>query len=315
LNRIDRLHAILTHLQSKKKVTAEEIADRFSISLRTVYRDVKALEESGIPIIGESGIGYSIMEGYRLPPVMFTREEAGALMMGAKLAEQFADSSVKKHYESALYKIKAVLRLPDKEFVDSLTSQISIYRGRMPVDEFPQQYLPQLQKALVEKTVLCMEYYSSYKEEYTSREVEPIGLCYYSSSWHLVAWCRMRNDYRDFRISRIKKLSEKEESFQSARHPSIQEYLTQVRSEAQLQEIVVNIKKEVAKYIGEQKYLYGYVSEEVCGNCIRMKFLSSFPEYLGRWLLSYTDAATVQSPDSFKTVMETLTGELRNIYP
>jgi len=315
LNRLDRLHAILTHLQSKKKVTAEEIADRFSISLRTVYRDVKTLEQSGIPIIGESGIGYSVMEGYRLPPVMFTREEAGALMMGAKLAEQFADNSVKKHYESALFKIKAVLRLPDKEFVDSLTSQISIYRGRMPLDEFPQQYLPQLQKALVDKKVIHIEYYSSYKEEFTSREVEPIGLCYYASSWHVVGWCRMRNDYRDFRISRIKKLIEKEETFDASRHPSIQDYINQIRSESELQEIAVNIKKEVAKYIPEQKYLYGFVSETKCGDMVQMKFLTGYPEYLGRWLLMYTDSVTVESPDTFKKLMCTLTGELKNIYP
>ena len=73
MNRIDRLHAILTHLQSKRLVTAQEIADRFDISLRTVYRDVKALDESGVPVIGEAGTGYTIMEGYRLPPVMFSR--------------------------------------------------------------------------------------------------------------------------------------------------------------------------------------------------------------------------------------------------
>src|SRR5688572_29301370 len=105
MNRIDRLHAILTHLQSKKKVTAQDIADRFNISLRTVYRDVKALEESGVPVIGEAGIGYSVMEGYRLPPVMFTQEEASALIMGAKLAEKFTDHSVRKHFDAALYKI------------------------------------------------------------------------------------------------------------------------------------------------------------------------------------------------------------------
>jgi predicted DNA-binding transcriptional regulator YafY len=108
LNRIDRLHAILTHLQSKRKVTAQQIADRFSISLRTVYRDVKALEESGVPVIGEAGTGYTIMEGYRLPPIMFTQEEAAALLMGGKLAQQMTDDSVQKNYEDAMYKIQAV---------------------------------------------------------------------------------------------------------------------------------------------------------------------------------------------------------------
>src|ERR1700733_12245085 len=104
MNRIDRLHAILTHLQSKRKVTAQEMAHRFRISLRTVYRDVKSLEESGVPVIGEAGSGYTIMEGYRLPPVMFTREEASALLLGSKPAEQFSDGSVRRHFEAALFK-------------------------------------------------------------------------------------------------------------------------------------------------------------------------------------------------------------------
>src|SRR5215211_2929075 len=121
MNRIDRLAAILIQLQSRRLVKARDIAEKFSISLRTVYRDVKALEESGVPVIGEAGSGYTIMEGYRLPPVMFTQEEASALLMGAKLAEQLTDASVKKHYDGAMFKIKAILRTTDKEYVNQLT--------------------------------------------------------------------------------------------------------------------------------------------------------------------------------------------------
>src|SRR6201994_1288718 len=141
MNRIDRLHAILTHLQSKKKVTAQEMADRFNISLRTVYRDVKALDESGVPVIGEAGSGYTIMEGYRLPPVMFTQEEASALLLGAKLAEQFTDGSVKRHFNAALFKIKAVLRTDDKEYVDSLTDSVAVISRYAPEADSSRQYL------------------------------------------------------------------------------------------------------------------------------------------------------------------------------
>src|SRR5678816_2613752 len=120
MNRIDRLAAILIQLQSRPLVKAQDIATKFSISLRTVYRDVKALEESGVPVIGEAGSGYTIMEGYRLPPVMFTQEEASALLLGAKLAEYLSDESIKKHFNAALFKIKAVLRTSDKEHMDQL---------------------------------------------------------------------------------------------------------------------------------------------------------------------------------------------------
>src|SRR6187431_1705999 len=141
MNRIDRVTAILIQLQSKRVVKAQEIADRFAVSLRTVYRDIKTLDEAGIPIIGEAGSGYSIMEGYRLPPVMFTQEEAGALLMGAKLAERLTDDSVIKNYTSALYKIKAVLRGDDKAHVEALTDQIEILSSRIPKDESSHPFL------------------------------------------------------------------------------------------------------------------------------------------------------------------------------
>jgi predicted DNA-binding transcriptional regulator YafY len=224
MNRIDRFHAILTQLQSKKLVKAQEIADRFHISLRTVYRDVKALEESGIPIIGEAGSGYSMMEGYRLLPVMFTQEEASALLLGSKLAAQLTDASVQKHYEEALYKIKAVLRTGDKDYVDELSNNIEIVLPAIPQNENTNRHLTALQKAIAEKAVVFIRYSSSYnKTETTERLVEPIGLVHYSQAWHLIGWCRLRNSYRDFKVNRIERLQLKEESFGYVQHKSLQE--------------------------------------------------------------------------------------------
>ncbi|HEY6899718.1 MAG TPA: YafY family protein, partial [Puia sp.] len=236
MNRIDRLHAILTHLQSKKKVTAQEMADRFNISLRTVYRDVKALDESGVPVIGEAGTGYTIMEGYRLPPVMFTREEASALLLGAKLAEQFTDGSIKRHFNAALFKIKAVLRSTDKEYVDSLTEHIEIITRYSPDNESPQQFLSLLQQAVVHKYIVHLHYRSNKKEEVTQRDVEPIGLLHYGSAWHLIAWCQLRQGYRDFRLSRMLGVTLDSKTFDPGTHPSIRQYIEQIMAESDLQE-------------------------------------------------------------------------------
>ena len=313
MNRIDRLHAILTHLQSKKRVTAQEVADRFSISLRTVYRDVKAIEESGVPVIGEAGSGYSIMEGYRLPPVMFTQEEAAALLLGGKLAEQRTDASLKKHIEAAMFKIKAVLRSSDKEHVDQLSDHIAIYQNRRPLDDSSGQHLAALQKTIVDKRVIFIRYFSN-NEEVTERLVEPIGLWYYGDAWHVIGWCRLRGGYRDFRVSRIQRLQVKDEGFQNSPHPSLQEYIESIVAASDLREVVISFKKEVARYLNVQRYYYGYVKEEIVGDCVRMQFLTSSLEFVARWLLMYTNAVTIESPAELSTVMHELIGEINNHY-
>jgi len=115
MNRIDRLFGILTLLQSKKYVPAEKIAEKFRISIRTVYRDVKALCEQGIPVSFEPNRGYFVVQGYFLPPVSFNTEEANALLLMETMVQGFADKSILQHYSSALLKVKNVMRSKEKE--------------------------------------------------------------------------------------------------------------------------------------------------------------------------------------------------------
>lgn len=314
MNRIDRLHAILTHLQSKKRVTAQEIADRFNMSLRTVYRDIKALDESGVPVIGEAGSGYTIMEGYRLPPVMFTQEEAAALLLGGKLAAHMTDASVKKHFETALFKIKAVLRTNDKEQMDMLSDHIEIIRSRIPEEEAPSQHLSALQKAIADKRSIFILYHSNYNEEVSERIIEPIGLCHYSANWHLIGWCRLRNGYRDFRVSRIKRLQLKDEQFDISVHPSLQDYIKTMASSHALHEVVLRFDKDVVKYMQNQKYWYGFVREEEEKDFIRMHFVTGSLQGLARWLLMFTNAVRVESPDTLLTMMQEYSAEIKDHY-
>lgn len=315
MNRIDRLHAILVHLQSKKRVTGQEIADRFGISLRSVYRDVKALEESGVPVIGEAGIGYSIMEGYRLPPIMFTQEEATALLMGVKLTEKFTDDLTRRQIENALFKIKSVLRTPDREHLETLAESVVVATSRIPIDDRFNKFLGELQNAIVAGLVVNLCYHTPYRENEaeTTRDIEPFGLCYYSQAWHCFAWCRMRGDYRDFKLSRIRDLRLTGQTFSRDQHPSVSEYVEKmVRQNNDVQEIKVLFNPKVARYLGEQKYYFGYVSQETVGDKLRMTFLTGHPEYMARWVLSFTDSAEVESPDSFKELILKLFKQLQN---
>lgn len=222
MNRIDRLIAILTTLQSKKFVSADFIADKYEISKRTVYRDLKALGEIGVPIAFEDGRGYSISQGFFLPPVLLTSEEANALVFISSLSEKFADKTTKKHIENALNKIKAVLRTADKGKADNLQSQIKIYNPT--TTEEPTDFLTEIQYSITNKTELEIEYINN-SSEHSNRIIEPIGLTFYSNQWHLIAWCRTRNAYRDFKVNRISKLTNRQEPFKKQNHYDINDYI------------------------------------------------------------------------------------------
>jgi predicted DNA-binding transcriptional regulator YafY len=225
MNRIDRLFGILTLLQSRKFVPAEKIAEKFGISVRTVYRDVKALCEQGIPVSFEQNRGYFVVQGFFLPPVSFNATEANALLLTEALAYGFADKSIQEHYTSALNKIKAVMRNSDKEKLESLTENIKLQLpARLNQDS---GYLSQIQLSITERTVMVLQYISQ-SEQTSSREIEPIGLVFYAFSWHLIAWCHLRNDYRDFKVSRIQGLRSSGNPFRKQDHIPLSDYMKEL---------------------------------------------------------------------------------------
>lgn len=314
MNRIDRLTAILIQLQTKKVVKAEEIADRFEISLRTVYRDVKALMEAGVPIGSEAGKGYFVVDGYHLPPVMFTQTEASALMMAGKLVEKMTDKSIQYQFESALNKIRAVLHDEEKEHLENLQAHIEVQTPRGEAD-LQETFLTDIQKAVVARQVLVLDYFSSYNEELTSREVEPIGLFYYGSAWHLIAWCRMRNGYRDFRTDRIRKLRNSGNAFDGRNLLSLKEYLaTVMESNREMFRVVILLEKQVARFIGNSKYNYGFVSEEESDGKIRMTFLTGHLQFVCRWLLTFGNRVEIESPEEAREIVVHLIDELNQHY-
>jgi len=317
MNRIDRLTAILIHLQTKRIVKAEEISDRFEISLRTVYRDVKALMEAGVPIGSEAGKGYFIVDGFHLPPVMFTQEEASAMLMASKLVEKMTDKSVQKTYESALLKIKSVLRDTEKDHLENLQEYIKVFNSPPGKhNDFPDHFLTDIQKAVVSKNVLKLDYHSNHQGELTIREVEPIGLFYYSFAWHLIAWCRLRNGYRDFRTDRIKNMVVTEHTFDARSLYTLQEYFHSLQqANHDMQQIVVIYDKPLEGYIKNSRYYHGFVSEEDLGNTVRMSFMTGNLKSFCRGLLMSGSTVEIESPEEAKVFMRELVEELVMHYP
>lgn len=316
MNRIDRISAILILLQTKKIIKSYEIADRFNISIRTVYRDIRALEGAGIPVGSEAGTGYFLCEGYHLPPVMFTKEEASSLLTAEKLVEKFTDTSINRHYKSALDKIKSVLSGKEKDFLENLDSHIKIlYAEPTPREDFPNNFLTDIQQALAQKQTIVIDYLALYNDKITkNRTIEPIGLCYYGFAWHLIGFCKLRNDYRDFRMDRIMKLTITDKRYDIKNKKTLKEYWEELSRTTDLEPVIVRFDKSIKSFLERPKYYYGFVDEKDAGTQVDMYFLVDSLSYIGRWLLMHGNKAKIIKPESLKTIMKELVKELNNHY-
>jgi len=315
MNRLDRLQAILTTLQSKRIVRAEELANRFEVSLRTIYRDMRALEAGGVPIGAEAGLGYYIGEGYRVPPVMFTREEARALLVAGKMVDRFTDETIGRHFKDALTKVRSVLDMERKDELDSLEKDIVIspfiYQKPMNTGSL---HFDNIQKALTDSFVLEIEYFSRGKGEETKRSVEPIGLTYYADNWHLIGWCRLRKDYRDFRLDRIARLQVLPEKYKRFKHPRLKEYLESLVNETELEICTIQVDESIHQHLEGMKYRMGLIREEKKGPVYEMHFASYNMESIARFALMLGKNVQMAEPQALRNRIAELVTELANRY-
>lgn len=217
--RLSRLAAILTQLQTNRLLTSTVLAKKFGVSIRTIYRDIKALEQAGVPILMEDGKGYSLMEGYRIPPVMFTEAQANALITAEQLVLKNKDTSFIKDYTEAIDKIKAVLKYHQKDKVNLLAERTRFDQNNNR--ERNSSNLSDLQFALTNFLLTKIEYINE-QNQTSSRLIEPFALLS-TENWLLIAYCRLRKEFRFFRLDRIKKMEILTETFEPHKM-TLQEY-------------------------------------------------------------------------------------------
>ena len=222
VNRLSRLTAILIRFQTKKIVTASELSQKFQVSKRTIYRDIKALEKAGVPILTVEGKGYALMEGYRIPPIMFTEKQANALILAEQLVLKNKDASFIKDYSEAIDKIKSILRYNIKDKANLLADRTQF--NEVINQERNSNNLSDLQNALTNYKLVEIEYINK-EGVATNRLIEPFALLS-AENWYLVAWCRLRKEFRFFRLDRIQKMEVLSEKFEP-HNMTLQEYFDQ----------------------------------------------------------------------------------------
>jgi predicted DNA-binding transcriptional regulator YafY len=224
VRRADRLFQIVQHLRSRRLTTASQLAQWLEVSERTVYRDIRDLGLSGVPVEGEAGVGYRLSKGFDLPPIMFTFDEVEALVAGARMIQAWGGPALAASSRSAVAKIALALPPERRESVESTR----LFAPGFHIEAQAGTTLEAARQAIVRKRKLQLTYARS-EQESQERLVHPLGLHFWGAKWTLVAWCELRDDYRTFRIDRIVKAEVTQDQFREEPGRNLEGFLARVR--------------------------------------------------------------------------------------
>jgi predicted DNA-binding transcriptional regulator YafY len=225
MRRADRLFQLVQLIRGRRLTTADWLAARLEVSLRTVYRDVADLQHQGVPIEGEAGVGYRMRAGFDLPPLMFTTGQAKALVACVRLAQPRLDTALARDADDALSKILAVLPAAARAAAESL----AVYAPAMVSDVATRERLRVLREAAESRHFVQIDY-DSLQGVASQRRVRPLGVFYWDAVWTLAAWCEWRQDFRNFRVDRMRTLQPLPETFRDAPGKTLADLLRLVRA-------------------------------------------------------------------------------------
>ena len=226
MRRADRLFRIVQRLRQKRgATTAHDLAQALEVSERTVYRDVRDLLLSGVPIQGEAGVGYALDRSFDLPPLMFDEEEIEALVLGARIVRAWADQKLARSAEEALQKIENVL----PPHLKGKLAETALHALDFHVKKEMRTGLGDLRRAIRESKKARFRYVDK-AQAGTERTVQPLGLYYWGQTWTLAAWCELREGFRNFRVDRIEDLSVTSERFDKTPGRTLADFVAQMNA-------------------------------------------------------------------------------------
>ncbi|HEU5104035.1 MAG TPA: YafY family protein [Roseiflexaceae bacterium] len=291
MNRIDRLFGILLLLQRKRRMRAEDLARAYEVSERTIYRDMLALNEIGVPIVSLPGVGYELVEGYQLPPLLFSPGEASALFLSARMLKAHATGQLGEAAERALAKIAVILPGEMRQDAEHLAETIEFVMPPARFD-FDDPRLAMLQQAIRERRVVRLRYHGINRDQTTEREIEPHYLTYSNGAWYVNGYCRLRDDTRGFRFDRIEQFALLPETFEP-RAPQT--------AEREMLDAQVRFEASFARWVRERQH-YAFQHEAPAPDRIGviMSYRVDRISELLPWLLSWGAAAQVLGPPELR---------------
>ncbi len=294
MNRTDRLLAIVLELQAHGRRRADDLAATFEISKRTIYRDIQALCEAGVPVIAAPGQGYSLVEGYFLPPLRFSADEAMMLLLGADVMAASFDAEYGLAARAAARKIAGAIPPQQRDEVRSLRATIRFVPGGAASHD-EARLLPQLRRAIVAKQRLRFAYQSRYGAAAVEREVDPYGLIHSGTSWYMLGFCQLRQAIRAFRIERISQLIVIATTFERPANFSLDQEQQSKRTLC----IRVLFDHESAAWVREEPSFYA-VDHTPCADGLLVTLMARDERDVTQWLLSWGSHVRVLEPDSLR---------------
>ncbi|WP_366294064.1 YafY family protein [Paenibacillus sp. AN1007] len=314
MNKTERQLAITLELQRRKVIRAEDLASLFETSVRTIYRDIQALSEAGVPIMGAPGHGYSLMEGYFLPPVSFTAEEAVSLLMGARFIEQRMDRAYGMQAQSAQRKIEAILPESVRKASSRVQETMRMLHPMEPdTTDRVKMYLNDIRNAILKQLKIRFNYLKKIPgadgKRSNQRVVSPYGLAFVRENWVLIARCELRQDIRHFRLSRMTELSVLEEEFLLPPDFDLNRYQP---PDDRSEHVLIRAQFEAADKIRETLHFYIDHMEEK-SNSVIFGFRVRYPEEILHHLLGLGGEIEVMEPESLRTrIREIATNMLKH---
>lgn len=301
MNKTERQLAITLELQRSKMLRAEDLAAQFETSVRTIYRDIQSLSEAGVPIFGAPGQGYSLMEGYFLPPIGFTAEEAVSLLLGTDFIEQRLDAEYSRVAKDARRKIESTLPQPVREESARIRETMRLLHVGEPVlDQRVKHYLGQVRQAILERRKIRITYLKTIAEadgnRTSIREVDPYGLSLVQGNWVLIAGCNLRRELRHFRLSRMTELVVLEELFPMPPDFKLSSYHPPDDRNIQVQ---VKVDSRIADKILETGNFY-MEAAEACGEGLLVRYRVRNTEELVPYILGWGGDVEVIEPESLR---------------
>lgn len=310
--RFNRIVSIYFQLQAKPTVKSQDLAEQFAVSQRTIYRDIKALEQAGIPIYGEAGTGYGLVEGYRLPPAKFSREEVLTLAAAEKLMQKFVDPDLYRYFESALNKIKAYLRYSDKLNITVLEENMLMDSLSHRFNENVPSALSILFEGIAQRKIIRINYQSGTSSTTVQREIEPVGIFHQGNYWYFMAYCHLRMDYRQFRLDRIQEINITSTTF-SKEHKPLTYYLKKEEDQPiSTTTIRIAVPLVYARYMEWERSYFGFVSEERTDQEVILTFESkNMEQEFARWYLMFADQARIIEPEALRERVRELLANIK----